>query len=593
MNSLVAQNISETKIDTLVKQDSVKTSKFNRFLKKVLFKKKSNSPTKFAENNFGNHNTLNKPIRNIIINSHEPFGYSLQDTTKKPEKWIERAGNSLHGKTKPFVIRELLLFKKGDRIDSLKIKESERLLRAQRIIRRVDIKPQLSENGDSVDVYVNTLDSWSMLITGSFSTSKIGVRISERNFLGLGHVLYNRYRHNYESGKSLYHFNYTVPNIAKTRIIGSVNYAKNEEDYYNKEISFTRPFFSPLAKWAGGISVGQVFFQDSLDYNREELQHYNFKYNYTDIWGAKAFRVKENVDGKITNFITSVRYYNRAYKENPTYEMDPYDIFSNQYNYFLGLGISSRKYKKDSYIFNNGIIEDIAEGYVFGVTSAIQKRDLYSRNYLGGRVSYGKYFRNMNYFGFDIQYGSFFRNKYTEQTTFNLNVLHFSKLMNMGRWKMRAFSKVNYTVGGHRFDTPADELTLNQNDYNGISGIRRARGLYGDQKLLLEMQLQTYSPYEFLGFRLSPFVNAAMGVIGERKNQLYSSSNTILRIGLGVIFSNDYFIFNNFQISLSYYPKLPGEGLNVLKTNIIDNRDFELMDYTFDKPGYIRWNRWD
>ncbi len=587
---LNAQDTNALKIDTL-KNSNENTSVLGKFFKKNLYKKKAVVPKQelipFEKS------VVNKPIRQVIINSHDPFGYSLQDTTKQPTKWIERAGNALHGKTKPYVLREILLFKKGDKLDSLKVKESERLLRARKLFRKVEIVPILTANNDSVDVYVNTIDTWSMVVTGSVSTSKAGIQIRERNFFGLGHVLLNRYRHNYKTGNSFYHFNYTVPNIAKTRIIGNVNYLTTEDNHYNKGISFTRPFYSPLAKWAGGIGFGQVFYQDSLDYNRKDLAYYNFKYNYTDIWAAKAFRIGENKRGMISNFIVSTRYYKRNFKEDPNVEMDPYNFFSDQQNYFVGLGVSSRKYVKDHFIFNNGIDEDVAEGYVFGLTGAMQKRETYSRGYLAGRVAYGKYLKNKNYIGFDVEYGSFFRNKLAEQTTFTFNMLYFSHLLNFNKWKVRQFSKLNYTVGGHRWDTPADELSLHQNDYNGIDGIRRARNLLGDQKFILEFQTQTYSPYEFLGFRISPFFNAAFGIVGNKKDVFLNKDHTIVRLGLGVLFTNDYFVFNNIRLSFSYYPRVPGEGDNLFKTNIIDNRDFELMEYNYDKPAYIRWNRWD
>lgn len=71
----------------------------------------------------------------------------------------------------------------------------------------------------------------------------------------------NRYRHNYQNGNSLYQFSYTVPNILKSRIQGNVRYFKNEDDHYTKSISFIRPFYSPLAHYAGGVSVGQVFLE--------------------------------------------------------------------------------------------------------------------------------------------------------------------------------------------------------------------------------------------------------------------------------------------------------------------------------------------
>ena len=566
-------------------------SKFRKFYTKHLFKTKR-VVTPLVETPLDGR-LVGKPIRNIVIKSQDPFGYSLQDTTRRPKKWIERTGNSLHGKTKPYVIRELLLFKKGDKLDTLEIKESERLLRSQRILRRVEIKPELTINGDSVDVYINSIDSWSMIATGSITTSRVGVRVRERNFFGLGHVFDNRFRHNYETGNNLYQFNYTVPNIAKSRVIGNINYFKNENEHFSKGISLTRPFYSPLAKIAGGIGVGQVYFQDSLDYNRNELLYHNFKYNYTDIWAAKAFRVGESKNGLISNLILSGRFYDKSYKESPVSVEDPYEFFSSQQNYFAGIGISSRKYVKDKYIFNHDIEEDVAEGHVLGVIAGYQNRPNSERFYLSGVASFGRYSENKNYFGAQIQYGSFFRDGHSEQTTLNVQSLYFSRLLSLSRWRIRQFAKINYTAGVHRFNTPADELTMHEHDFMGLDGIRGARNIFGDQKLMVELQTQSYSPYEFLGFRISPFFNAALGIVANREDRFFDSNNIIARVGLGVMFTNDYFVFNNFQLSFSFYPRIPGEGTNIFKSNVIDNRDFNLMDFNFDKPSYIRWNRWD
>ncbi|MEG0697566.1 MAG: hypothetical protein RR447_10550 [Algoriella sp.] len=228
--SLNAQ-IDSVKIDT-IKIKSKEHSDFRKFYERILFKKKKNSfpiqPNYRKEDLFEG-----KIIRNIHYKTQDPFGYSLNDTTQKPQKWIERAGNTLHGKSKPFVLRQNVLFKSGDRYDSVKVSESERLIRTNRSIRRVEIVGKPVGN-DSIDLYVNSIDSWSMYVTGSASSSKIGLRVRERNFLGTGHIIDNRYRHNYQTGKSLYQFNYTVPNILKSRIQGNVRYFKNEDDHYTK-----------------------------------------------------------------------------------------------------------------------------------------------------------------------------------------------------------------------------------------------------------------------------------------------------------------------------------------------------------------------
>ena len=65
------------------------------------------------------------------------------------------------------------LIKKNKPLDSLLVKESERLIRTQRYINRVDISPKLIPNSpDSVDVNIRVLDSWSLIPQGSIQVHK-------------------------------------------------------------------------------------------------------------------------------------------------------------------------------------------------------------------------------------------------------------------------------------------------------------------------------------------------------------------------------------------------------------------------------------
>ena len=69
-----------------------------------------------------------KVIRNIKIETLDPFGYSVTHESEAPRKWIERFGNRIHIRTKNWTVRNLLLFKPNETVDSLKMRESERLL---------------------------------------------------------------------------------------------------------------------------------------------------------------------------------------------------------------------------------------------------------------------------------------------------------------------------------------------------------------------------------------------------------------------------------------------------------------------------------
>lgn len=588
-STLVNAQTDSVKFDT-VKVKNKDKSNFRKFYEKLLFnKRKKNFPIQYQAPEQDVYE--GKVIRNIYYKTSDPFGYSLNDSTKKPEKWLERTGNRLHGKSKEFVLRQNVLFKKGQIYDSVKVKESERLIRTNRSIRRVEIvgKPV---GKDSVDVYVNSIDAWSMFVTGTVSSSKAGLRIRERNFLGYGHVIDNRYRHNYKTGNSLYQFNYTVPNIGRSRITANLNYFINEDDFYRKSISFQRNFFSPLTKYAGGVSVGQVFFRDTLNYNIPVEEINSFKYNFQDYWFARAFRIDKGRSENITNLIASARFYKRRYTEAPNEENDPVNFFSSQTNYLIGLGISSRRFIKTKYIFNYGIDEDIAVGKSFGFIASKQNIRNTERYYTGLKADLGGFLRS-GFYGIGVEFGGFINKDKFEQQTLSIELQYMAKLMKWGEWKFRNFVKINYLLGHNRLNSSADELSLHEHDYLGMAGFTSDRGLTGQQKFIFEYQLQSYTPYQFLGFRISPFFNMMFSAIGDNKKFIFNANPIYSRFSIGVMLTNDYFVFSNIRFSLSYYPTIPGNGDNLIKTNLLDNRDYQMMDFDFSKPSYSRWNRWD
>ena len=159
-------------------------SKFSKFVYKLIFRSlptKKALPKKKPKKIISTYIAFEgKIIRKINIESLDPFGYSVTDTTNKPNKWLERFGNNIHSKSKKWTLRNFLLFKKNEIFDSIIVKESERLLQSQRFIRRAIIIPSNIENSkDSIDVTIRVLDSWSLIPTGSYSKSdsKINCRL--------------------------------------------------------------------------------------------------------------------------------------------------------------------------------------------------------------------------------------------------------------------------------------------------------------------------------------------------------------------------------------------------------------------------------
>lgn len=105
--------------------------------------------------------------------------------------------NGVHVRTRPWVVREELLFEKGEPFDSARVAETERNLRARDLFRTVDI--DTLHMGSQFAVRVLTQDGWSTkprfkLAASSGGTVTGAVGITETNVLGTGNMLHVAYR---------------------------------------------------------------------------------------------------------------------------------------------------------------------------------------------------------------------------------------------------------------------------------------------------------------------------------------------------------------------------------------------------------------
>ncbi len=566
-----------------------KKSKVTKFLHKLIFEpvaKEKVKKSKFQKTITTNYASFEcKIIRNIEITTLDPFGYSEKDTLKKPKKFNDRIGNALHYKTRAFTISNWLLIKKNQPLDSLLVKETERLIRSQRYVRGVASRIELtSPNSDSVDVYIRVLDAWSLVPEFSTSTSASTFRLTERNFMGLGHQLSGTYRQSLTGSENSYSTGYTIPTLFKTFIRTSLNYQKEVDGSFGRFINIERPFFSNYSHWAGGIYLDQQFRKLTPTTGETTIQSESFKYNSQDYWlgySCPVFDGKSERD-RATNFFISGRHLTVNYLEKPSESFDPSLIFSSEKSYYGSIGLSSRTFKQDKYLFDFNVTEDIASGFIYSLTAGNQHKNGLDRLYLGGRVAIGKFFP-FGYFSTNFEYGTFFRGDRSEQTTLNWSLVYFTNLFEIGKWKFRQFVKPQLVVGINRLPTDLDRLNLT-GEY-GIQGFD-STFIKGTKKLVVNFQTQSYSPWNLLGFRLNPYLSYTMGLLSN-STATFKGSKIYSQIGAGVIVSNDFLVFNSFQFSFSYFPSIPNDGTDIFKTNSIRTYDLTLPNFEVTKPSII------
>ncbi len=526
-----------------------------------------------------------KIIRNINISTLDPFGYSVHDTTSYPRSFLEKSGNALHVKTLNQVILNRMLIQKYDKFDSLLVKESERLIRSQSYIHDVVVTTvSTAENSDSVDVFVRVIDLWSIIPDGALSSESLTFKLTEKNLGGLGHTISGSWWQNYMNGKNAFSAYYYVPNIKNTYINSRLGYSIDENKNYLKSLNIERPFFSPVARWAGGIygaqqkQAGWIYENDTV---RLDLQS---KVNIQDYWAATAWQIfkGKTVTDRTTKLVLSGRLFSTRYLEKPIEQPDIMDYYTSEKFYLAGLGISSRKYVKQSYIFRFGTTEDVPVGITYGIVVGYQLKN-HERWYWGLNHSWGNFFK-WGYFGSNFEYGTFVNASYKTQGVFKVSLNYFSGLFSIGKWNFRQFAKPELTIGMNR--ATYDRLTLN--DGYGLNGFN-SNVLSGTNRFLFIIQTQSYAPWNWLGFRFGPYINCSFGMLGNEETG-FRNRRVYPQIGFGILIRNDYMVVNNIQLSFAFYPSIPGYGNNVLKGNPFRTTDFGFPDFVIGKPAVIEFH---
>lgn len=526
-----------------------------------------------------------KIIRNIEITTYDPLGFDEKDSTKTPNKW-EYLGNIFHNKTKNKIVERLLLFKQYLPLDSVKIKESARILRNQYHIRRVSILPITTSSKDSIDIRVKVLDSWSLYADADGSLNHGTIRVFERNFLGLGHQISTRYSQELSgSTRPSFGFDYEIPNLYATTLNTALGYSLDFDRYYYKYWSLTRPYYSLYTRWAAGANAYQRTFEDRILKN-DSLYRQDFKVLGKNIWGSISFPIlqKYTPNNRVTNLVLSLRYYELDYLKAPDTFLDQNHFYSDRKTLLTSIGINHIGYEQDRYIFRHQDIEDIPIGKSITFLGGFQENLSQIRPYLGGRVMYGDYFP-LGYFAGNIQLGSFFLDKKHKQTTFSGEFTYFSPLFRIGRWHFRQFAKWHSVLGFSRKDFIKDRITLNGR--TGILGFDSPI-LSGTRKSIFTLQTQSYSPFSLLGFRMSPFLMADIGFIGNETHSVLKDE-VFTKFGIGFYITNDYIPLGNFQFSFVFLPRIPGVGNNIQKFTGIGNTDFRLPYFNYHIPELIRY----
>ena len=500
-----------------------------------------------------------KVIRKISIKILDVFGASVNNPKDTVRSWVQEIGNTLHINTKEWLIKNKLIFFEGQIFIPFYILESERIIRESPYVYDVRIIPQLIENNaDSVDILVYVQDIWSFNGSASYSSgNKTGsVSIDDVNFLGFGNKFYGGLNFDPKITQGWdWDGSYTFDNIEKTFLSANIYYVSdiNSEQY---GLSIGRDFFSLIISWAGGVKQHWLNTRYPEILNSSGLIE-TVRYNQQDYWLGYAFNLRQ-IDSSEENqnaFNLSGRITRNVYSQKPRF--DTLNLFQDNTFYLGRIGYSSRKYYQDHYIFGLGKTEDIPLVHMIAFLYGYEIGSNSSRPYYGLKTGYSFKNNSLGYCYGGFQIGAFHSNQKWLNLTYILEVMYFSNLNVVGKWKWRHYIESRYS---YSYDPIRPQGILNINNENGIRGFSD-NYLKGAKKLVLNYEVDIFTPLQFLGFKLAFITFADYGLISSNNNSLFTSK-LYQGYGIGFRIKNEHLIFPAFQFMFGFYPNTSQADVN-------------------------------
>src|SRR5512133_248284 len=157
-----------------------------------------------------------------------------------------------------------------------------------------------------------------------------------------------------------------------------------------------------------------------------------------------------------------------------------------------------------------------------------------------------------------------------------VRINYYTRLLNLGNWKLRQFARPTLIFGIKR--EPGDNLSFG----DLMKGFGET-DTPAQHLLVLALQTQSYAPWNLAGFHFGPYLFTSFGMLGTESDG-FSNSRLYTLLGFGLLIRNDYLTFSTFQISITFYPYIPGRGYNIFKANAYKTNNYGFLDFDISKP---------
>ena len=522
-------------------------------------------------------------IRNVEVVVLDPFGNDVDDTTARPTSGLERLGNRVHLHTRPYVVRRLLLVKEGERLDPLRLSESERILRNSPVVNdaRVRVVP-IRNVRDSVDIQVTVLDSWSLEVSGTIDATSVDVQVDERNLLGQGQEIVQRGSYALNTPAPVWSGEHRIYNIDDTFIGSRFGYSLSpEQDALS--ISFDRGFYSPLTRWAGGVSAGRVWLYPQVDSSDASGPlSLDAVRNDLDTWLGWSLRAGSTTapHAQSTAFIVAARYAASWFPSRSAWA-DAQNTYPETRLALTSLSLSVRQYTTDTYLYRFGYREDVAEGLLLtGTTGGRWGPQNAFEPYVSISGKRARYIGTAGYLSVGAGIGTFLQHGRVNDGLVILQSRYFSPAFTAGRWRFRQFARLVFA----KAISPVSADALNVNGQL-LLGFEPA-AWQGDWKLVLKLETVVYLPYRLLGFRFAPVLVIGAGTLGAEYEPLFRRPIQPA-FGLGLLIRNERLLVNTFQVSFAFYPQLVPGAPDLFRWDALESLRLRNPDLAASRPDLL------
>ena len=498
-------------------------------------------------------------IRDIKIVVLSPFGSDINyPDSANSSGWIEGSANKLHIATKQYVIRDRLLFHKGESVDPLNIAEAEVFLRNTEFINDARIRIDSVEYTNEADITVIVRDVWSAgFDVTSISTSMVGVNVFDKNFFGAGNHAYVKGIYRSTSDKHFgYGLGYRHHNIRRS-FINLGGFYHDEIVNRSFELSMERPLRTNLRIF------GQVAYsQNTADPNYsvwDSVTPVSVK-NFSASAGYAFEAVDKHTDRR---WVLSFRYMDKI----ADYQGVEFDVDSSMYRYasskmaLAQISLYQQKYHREYLINAFGTTENIAYGYNFSVQVGYNRRPHFDRHglYASLKISASQHFDFGNLFVQGAA-ASYFDRKSAYDGVLNFQMKYFSPLINLSRSRLRVLMNFNYSkvlnpvfgIGNYLYF--GEMSTMDTEQFNSIAR--------GNERLMFNVENNVFAPWNLGGFRFMLFSFLDIGWISNQNIALVDPTNLYWGTGVGLRIRNDLLVFRTLEIKLGWYPRLNQSGFN-------------------------------